>query len=402
MLRRIALAAGLTCLGALPAHAAGDAAAGMTALSTYNLIVLGDWEMDSDVEGRAIATGNAGNSSGKGFTIGSGRSAQGALPSTGPTLVVGGDLNIVNVNVNNGPNGSSGTVAAGSSVLVRGNVVGNMNLNGEPRSLAVGGNFNGNANNLFSGLVGGNMLGGNMGTAGGGSIKLGGTVVSGNANGNVQTGVGASVRAGVESQVDSLTAGLSDNLHALSSTLADFTLASNPSFLSASGGGQTLVLNAVTGSNGFALFNLSASDFAGYTSIAYNFEPDTGPVIVNFTGDLNFALNFVSPSGTDPFSAVNQSILWNFTDATNLVFNTEFFGSVLATNAEVTNRNSINGSLVAASFKQAGEVHLGTFRPFDLPPPAVPEPTSWALMILGFGLAGGALRRRQSVRIRFA
>lgn len=29
-------------------------------------------------------------------------------------------------------------------------------------------------------------------------------------------------------------------------------------------------------------------------------------------------------------------------------------------------------------------------------PMGVPEPTSWALMILGFGLAGGALRRRRT------
>jgi hypothetical protein len=33
---------------------------------------------------------------------------------------------------------------------------------------------------------------------------------------------------------------------------------------------------------------------------------------------------------------------------------------------------------------------------------AVPEPASWALMLGGFGLVGGALRRRQQLTVRFA
>ncbi len=33
---------------------------------------------------------------------------------------------------------------------------------------------------------------------------------------------------------------------------------------------------------------------------------------------------------------------------------------------------------------------------------AVPEPSTWALMILGFGAVGAAMRRRQKVAVRFA
>lgn len=33
---------------------------------------------------------------------------------------------------------------------------------------------------------------------------------------------------------------------------------------------------------------------------------------------------------------------------------------------------------------------------------SVPEPATWGLMILGFGLIGGALRRRQKVSVRYA
>ena len=33
---------------------------------------------------------------------------------------------------------------------------------------------------------------------------------------------------------------------------------------------------------------------------------------------------------------------------------------------------------------------------------AVPEPATWAMMIMGFGLIGGAMRSRKSVKVRFA
>jgi hypothetical protein len=35
-------------------------------------------------------------------------------------------------------------------------------------------------------------------------------------------------------------------------------------------------------------------------------------------------------------------------------------------------------------------------------PSGVPEPETWALMILGFGLVGGAMRRRQNLRVTYA
>lgn len=48
----------------------------------------------------------------------------------------------------------------------------------------------------------------------------------------------------------------------------------------------------------------------------------------------------------------------------------------------------------------ANNIILGQ-SPQDAPPPAVPEPASWALMLAGFGLVGGALRGRRRSAVSF-
>lgn len=57
------------------------------------------------------------------------------------------------------------------------------------------------------------------------------------------------------------------------------------------------------------------------------------------------------------------------------------------------------------TFDSAGQVTV-TQTPFvenfDPPSGAIPEPATWAMMILGFGMTGAALRRRRSVTVRFA
>jgi choice-of-anchor A domain-containing protein len=414
MFRKITRAAALTAgLVAMPALAAGDAATGMAAMSNWNLIVLGNWEAAHDVEGRAIVAGNA---TGGSVTVGIGRSAAGqsGTVTTDPTLVIGGNNKIGALNVDNGPNGGLGKVATAASVWVGGNSNsgGSINLNGGgATNLLVGGNYNATTNSVFNAQIGGNMTNGTLTPANSGaSISLGGQKTGGNMNLNgasYQQNLGAGFKSGLEGAVAGMTSDLSDNLHALSSTLSGLSIASNPSFLSSSG--QTLVLNAVKGANAFSVFNLTQADLVGFTSIAYNFTPDAGPVVINFLGqtltsgpnigkvEAKLSLNFTNPSGTDDFKAVNQSVVWNFGTADFVHFGTEFFGSVLAADALVSNVNAINGSVVAKTFKQGGEVHLGTFNGFDIPqtpPPPVPEPGTWAMMILGFGSVGAFLRRR--------
>ena len=52
--------------------------------------------------------------------------------------------------------------------------------------------------------------------------------------------------------------------------------------------------------------------------------------------------------------------------------------------------NITRGSSGAVLYKTAPEPRI------DPPPPVVPEPASWAMMIAGFGLVGAAMRRRKA------
>lgn len=53
-------------------------------------------------------------------------------------------------------------------------------------------------------------------------------------------------------------------------------------------------------------------------------------------------------------------------------------------------------SLQSDSYRAESATGLGTVNG------AVPEPATWMMMILGFGLIGGAMRRRQTVRVTYA
>lgn len=61
---------------------------------------------------------------------------------------------------------------------------------------------------------------------------------------------------------------------------------------------------------------------------------------------------------------------------------------------QITDRLNSNetGLSNAALFRTGGR---------EVPPPGVPEPGTWTMMILGFGMVGGLLRRRQRQKVRY-
>jgi hypothetical protein len=83
-----------------------------------------------------------------------------------------------------------------------------------------------------------------------------------------------------------------------------------------------------------------------------------------------------------------------------------------AAHSQSDTRFVIGGSLLSVSGPFANEQLFAIFGPqtalapaaqLDLVTAAVPEPSAWALMILGFGAVGAAVRRKQNgTKIRFA
>jgi hypothetical protein len=93
--------------------------------------------------------------------------------------------------------------------------------------------------------------------------------------------------------------------------------------------------------------------------------------------------------------AVARDIIWNFTEATSVAFNTQWGGIVLAPLAMVTNSTPIEGTLFAASYVGSSELHSQPFR--QAPPPATLLPDPASIMLYGLGLAWLLTARRRSI-----
>jgi choice-of-anchor A domain-containing protein len=184
-------------------------------------------------------------------------------------------------------------------------------------------------------------------------------------------------------------------LGAPANTIADFqtalnTLSASLSFLAATGSlpkpDNNELIKATPNAAGIAVFNVSAADLAAISS--YKIDLNGAKTLVfNVSGpSVTFAAN--TQSGT---TGANN-IIWNFYQATSVNLMTQIAGTVLATNANVTNGNQIDGGLFASSWSGQGELHDYGFTGV-LP---MPEPASLAM--LGAGLVALGLIRRRARR----
>lgn len=352
-----------SALAATPALAAGDAVQGLVAMKELNLIVLGNLTSQSEVEGKTFVGGNLSSAN----TYGTGASnGQGFQASTDwRTLTVVGSISSGNANIN------SAITPAGAKV---GGSVSNINLNAPGSLLDVGGSVNTNGGN-------------------GAVIKAGGAFV-GNTNptaASKQQNLGPGFTSALQSELNADKATLNDDLKALSTALGGLTVVTPSSYTVA---GNKLTFNAVDGGDGFAVINVAANVFNAAAEFDYNFAAGAFPVIINLIGPAGATYNWNGNAVGGNNGSANQRVIFNFGDAAFVNLNRLVHGSILAPNAALTNNTAIEGSIVAASFVQGGEVHLGTYNgTTDLF--GVPEPATWAMMLLGFFGLGQALRIRR-------
>ena len=202
-MKSMLLAAATAAFVTTPALAASDASAGLQALRELNVIVLGNLaNSGGETEGKVYVGGNL---TGNGLQIGFGNSQQGEAVSARPTLTVGGNLG-VNVNLDNGSNGGSGSIAPASYGA---SVVGNaqsFDLHADAAIVNIGGSLQhiglskGTTLNLVGSLAGNLDLRDAVVANIGGSVNTvqGGTATRVNVTGNVQTlGFGANGTANI-------------------------------------------------------------------------------------------------------------------------------------------------------------------------------------------------------------
>jgi choice-of-anchor A domain-containing protein len=342
----------------IPALAQSKSITGIDALREWNLVVLGNLESSSEVEGRTFVGGNlGGNSSNYGIRATT-------SPNGQPGLTVVGNVTGSHKNLNNG-----------SGAVVGGNVTSGFNLNGPNQT-----------------------------------VKVGGTISNTNVNQN-------SVLANLDRSNPAFGLGLQQQKADLKSSLGSLsfdmgTLTANSQMTAQ---GNRGIFNAQPNAQGLAVFNITAADLDKVGEIQFNLGgADTA--IVNVSGrSVNLNDNFLG--GTNN---LGERVIWNFPDAEELKLTTAWGGSVLAPLADAETRNYIQGSGVFGNLKQNGEMHVGIFKGGYVTPPsggtstggdsstgggasggggstggAVPVPEPGMFGLFGLGVAGLILWRRR-------
>ena len=356
-------------------------------METTNLVVFGNANMSSDVEGKTYIGGNLTG----GGTFGVGHAGKSEKTwALERTLTVGGNMS-ANININSGSGvGTGGKV----DVAIGGNSTGTISMNNGSQhgQVEVGGTFNAqnfNPNSTKTATYG--MTASGVQTQDKTYVKQDTKLKAGGSN-------------DLKAVIAAETAGLVSQMSTLSQILGALT--PNATLNSSNQNNIQFNFSADATNGSFAVADITASQLASGTFFLPQYA-SAKTLIVNVSGtNVNFGANAAGAyTGSD-----QTNIIYNFLDATTISVNTAIYGSILAPKATITGSQQLNGSIVAKVFNYQGEVHLGTFAgqtPFLVTVPHgggggsntgvgdVPEPASWMTMLLGFGFMGSIIRRQR-------
>ncbi|RBP07416.1 putative secreted protein with PEP-CTERM sorting signal/choice-of-anchor A domain-containing protein [Roseiarcus fermentans] len=178
-------------------------------------------------------------------------------------------------------------------------------------------------------------------------------------------------------------------LNALETQLAGLTATSD----TITNVNNNLTFNVV---NQTAVFDLPLSDLLNQNvNIGFSgaLNADT-TIIINVTGGTTYT----QVGNFNPTAFESEHVIWNFDDFTSLSFK-QWGGAVLGGDASVSNSSPIEGFVYAKTYggQNNGPLEYYPFKgqlPVD---PAVPEPSTWAMLVIGFaGVAFAGLRRGRS------
>jgi choice-of-anchor A domain-containing protein len=175
-------------------------------------------------------------------------------------------------------------------------------------------------------------------------------------------------------------------LNALQTNLAGLT--SNSTFNGSDP--NSLVFN-VTPVDGTAVFDITGAQLsAGNYNITFSASSAT-TIVINVAGSF-------TEGGGENFNGnafLDEHVIWNFENATSVNVKS-WHGAVLAGDASVTNSSPMEGFLYAENFTGGGELHDFPFE--GSVPGTVPEPSTWAMMAIGFASLGflGVRGRRKA------
>lgn len=174
----------------------------------------------------------------------------------------------------------------------------------------------------------------------------------------------------------------------------------------------------LTGTAGVNVIDLDTDKDTGFLGLAGNASGFAQPGIPNVIDGLTFVPNGatmlifnIKADSNNSFGSGSFSFDPGGLGATQVIFNflgiDQVFvsgtglvqGTILApyANVKISGGSTVTGRIDGKSFEGSGGP--GIAAPVI---PGVPEPATWGMMILGFGLIGGVLRRQQKQSLRFA